>query len=236
MIALIKKDLSFLFKSSIGYLYILTFFSFSYWYYSKYIFIHDQATMTSFFYISHLLLLVLIPAITMRSWSEDKRSGMLDFLKTFPLTEWEHILSKFASALLFFLLILVSTLPLIILPIYFGNPDIGLIVSGYIALFLLGSSLISIGLFTSSLTKNQMLSFLFSLGINYGFYFLSTPLFINSMPSYISRFSQLFSINYHYTYLSKGVLDFHSAFFFILLTFFFLFLNNIVFHYQRAQP
>ncbi len=118
MRVLIKKELFSLFKSPIAYIYILAFCAFSHWVVSKHLFLLQQATLNSFFNLAPYLFICIIPAITMRSWAEEKKQGTLDFLFTFPIKDTHLIISKFIATLVFLAFILLSTTPLIGLVTY----------------------------------------------------------------------------------------------------------------------
>ncbi|MAH81319.1 MAG: ABC transporter [Rickettsiales bacterium] len=169
-----KKELYDYFNSPIAYIYILIFLIVSHIYFFKNLFIYNQASMLSLFNFSPYFFFFLISAISMRVWSEEKKSGTLDFLFTFPLKDYQLVLGKFFAALLFIAVILFSTLPFVAVVMYLGNPDILPIITGYFGLILLAAANLSLGFFLSSLTQNQIISFLLTALLSV-FSFLLTP-------------------------------------------------------------
>ena len=154
-----NKECRAYFGSPIAYIYIITFIIFMNWYFFRSFFLIGQATMRPFFDLAPWVLLFLVPAISMRSWAEEKRSGTLDFLFTFPIKDIELVIGKFAASVVLLLITICGTLPIVIVVCTLGSPDIGPIITGYIGLFLLATSFLSIGFFISACTKNQIIAF-----------------------------------------------------------------------------
>ncbi|HOO90228.1 MAG TPA: ABC transporter permease subunit, partial [Syntrophales bacterium] len=124
-----------------------------------------QADLRAFFRWLPWTYLFLIPAVSMRLWAEERRTGTLELLITLPTTLTELVLGKFLAAWLFVILALVLTFPLVLTVIYLGEPDLGVIFSGYLGSILLAGAYLSIGSMTSSLTRNQVISFILSVVI-----------------------------------------------------------------------
>src|ERR1700716_3800094 len=120
------------------------------------------ADMIPFFFWHPWLYLFLVPAVGMRLWAEELRLGTMELLFTMPVTPWQAILGKFLASWLFLLLALVLTFPLVLTVMYLGHPDIGQIICGYGGSFLLAGAFLAITCMTSALTRNQVISFIFS--------------------------------------------------------------------------
>lgn len=234
MFAIIKKELRAHFRSSLIYFYICLFFTFSYWYFSKHLFILQQSTMSSFFLFSPYSIALLLSLITMSAWSNEKQTGTLDFLFSLPIRDHELVLGKFFSSLLLYLFVLISTIPLIFLVFYFGSPSFGPILSGYLGLLFLGISFISIGLFISALTPNPLISFVCTFVTCTLFYSITDPLLTVSLPYSFSSILNVISFYYAYINFAKGIISIKYSFFFIMTTFLFLYLNYIIFQFRRV--
>jgi ABC-2 type transport system permease protein len=224
MYALFKKEVRGFLNSLIGYISIGVFLvltSLFIWFFPglENIFDTNQASLTALFYDAPIIFLLLIPAITMRAFAEEKRQGTIEFLFTKPLTELDIILAKFFAGLFLVVFSLVPTL-IYWISIYYlssptGNIDTGGIIGGYIGLLMLGGGFVSIGIFCSSLTQNQVLSFILSLSICFlfysGFEFLAQG-FDSGVTQYWIQKLGIFS---HYTSIRRGVVDSRDVVYFL---------------------
>lgn len=180
---------------------------------------YGYATMDSLFMLSPFVFLFLIPAITMRSFAEEKRTGSIEMLFTKPITDLQIVMAKYLAGVT---LVFISLLPTLI---YFftiyqlaypvGNVDIGGIVGSYIGLLFLGASFTSIGVFCSSITDNQIVSFVLAVFISLfcllGFEFIYSL----SLFGKVDIFIQSIGIQYHYQAISHGVIDTRDLIYFI---------------------
>ncbi len=237
MFAIFKKEINTFFSTSIGYLIIILFLlinSLLMWVFPSYYNVLDSgySQMDSLFIFAPLIFLIFIPAITMRLFSEEQKTGTIEIILTKPISEIELIIAKYLSGLI---LIILSIIPTIIyyISIYFigeikGNIDTPGIIGSYIGLFFLSSGFVSIGLFCSILSKNQIISFILSLLISSFFYlgFDIIASFINNGD--IEILIENLSINYHYQSLSKGVIDSRDLVYFISINIFFILLSKNV--------
>ncbi len=189
------------------------------------------AAMDSLFILTPWLYLFLIPAITMRLFAEEKKSGTIELLLTRPLTEWQIVFAKYFAA---FLLIVFSLLPTLLfyMCIYVlsapaGNVDSGAVAGSYIGLLLLGSGFAAIGVFASSLTDNQVVSFITALVFCFvcftGFETLSNV----TGNAAVSRFIYSLGISSHYASMSRGVIDSRDVIYFLSLITVFLLLTKL---------
>lgn len=231
MYALFIKEIRNFLNSLIGYISIGVFLiltSLFIWFFPglENIFDTNQASLNALFYDAPIIFLLLIPAITMRSFAEEKRLGTIEFLFTKPLTELDIILAKFFAGVF---LVLFSLLPTLIytISIYYlstpvGNIDSGGIIGGYIGLFLLGAGFVSIGIFASSITQSQVLSFILSLTFCFifytGFEYLAQG-FDSGIAQYWVEKIGIFS---HYLSIRRGIIDSRDIVYFIGLIVMFL--------------
>lgn len=204
-----KRELASYFDSLIAYLIIIIFLIITgifTWLYGNTIFLRGQADLGAFFDISYWWILLFIPAITMRSLAEEKKSGTIELLSTKAVSDWEIVLGKFFGAALLWIIALICTIPYYITVASLGEVDHGAIVGGYLGLILTCTMYISLGIFTSSTTDNQIIAFLIALFI--GAFFLIIFQFIGSLYSgHLGTLLDYLSIRSHYDSLSRGVFD-----------------------------
>ena len=192
---------------------------------------YGYAEMGGFFSLVPYLFMFLIPAITMRSFAEERREGTYELLITKPITLWQIIFAKFLASLVLVFFALIPTL------VYYysisklgfpeGNIDSGAVIGSYIGLFFLGATFTAIGIFASSLTKNQVIAFVICAALC-AFAFLGFD-----YSSQVSAFGNIqsnilsFGINQHYTSMSRGVLDTRDLLYFISFTMLFLWFTRL---------
>ena len=226
---IIKKELFSYFYSPIAYIYVLFFLVINHWYFFKNLFIYNQASMYSFFSVACYFLLLLISSISMRVWSEEKKSGTLLYLFSLPVSYGQLILGKYLASLIFLSLIIFATLPFVFVVFYVGSPDIGIIFSSYFGLFLLGAVFLAIGFFCSSITENQIISFLISLIICFVTFIMNSSLFIYSFPTVMHPYLNYFSLSGHYDFFVNGLINGVSILYMFSFIILFLSLNYFVF-------
>ncbi|MBS9774484.1 MAG: gliding motility-associated ABC transporter permease subunit GldF [Tenacibaculum sp.] len=233
MISILKKELNSFFASPIAYLVIGVFLLinglFLWVFKDNYNVINAGfADLNSFFNLSPWLFLFLIPAITMKSFSDEFNNGTIEILKTKPITNWQIILGKFLASVLLVIIALIPTLTYVYTVWQLGNPigniDMGNTIGSYIGLILLASTYTAIGLFTSSLSKNQITAFILGVFITffifYGFDAISSVLKSNNY------LIQQLGINEHFKSISRGVIDTRDVIYFISVIIFFLFITK----------
>lgn len=193
---------------------------------------YGYAGLDSFFNIAPYLFMFLVPAITMRSLAEEQKDGTFELLATRPLSDWQIVFGKFLASLLIVVLTLLPTLVYYIsvyqLGVSKGNIDTGAVIGSYIGLVLLGAAFTSIGLFTSSLGKNQIIAF--TLSVFLCFFSFSAFDSISKLIIFQSFESSLTSlgINQHYQSISRGVLDSRDLIYFLSFAGLFLLLTKTV--------
>jgi len=235
MFVLTRKEISSFFTSITGYLVVIVFLIFNslfiWMFHGEFnIFDAGYAQLDPLFILAPWIFLFLIPAVTMRLFSDEKKSGTLELLLTRPIDEFTIVLSKYLAGLL---IVLVSLLPTLVyfLTVYVlaspaGNVDTGGIWGSYLGLFFLASIYVAIGVYASSLTDNQIISFIISLlfcfVIYFGFDSLAQLPFFSSFDSLVIKLG----ISEHYRSISRGVVDLRDVVYFVSVVFFFLFLTH----------
>ncbi len=237
MLALIRKEINTFFSSTVGYLVIAIFLVLSglfLWVFKGQFNILNSgfADLTPFFQVAPWILLFLIPAITMRSISEEKKQGTLELLLTKPFNNWHLILGKYLGSLALILIALLPSL-LYVITIYqlgspVGNIDFGSTFGSYIALLLLCASYTSIGIFSSSISNNQIVAFLLALFLSFLFYFGFGGFANYELLGTSDYFFEQLGMQLHYDRISKGVLDTRDMLYFVIISALFVMLTFII--------
>ena len=224
-----KRELASFFDSLVAYITLIAFLGFSgffTWMYGADIFIRKQADLQVFFQVAKWTLFFFIPAITMRSIAEEKRSGTIELLLTKDLTSPQLVWGKYLGALIMVILTLAFTLIYYLSVSTLGEMDHGATICGYLGLILMSSVYIAIGIFASSLTHNQIVSFLLSLFIAIFFQFIFDVL-SSGAGGFISEVASSLSMNARFDSISRGVLDTKDLIYFISLTALFIVMAQI---------
>lgn len=237
MFVLYRKELSSFFTSLTGYIVVIVFLlinSLFMWVFPGSFNVIDSgyANMDSLFVLAPWVFLFLVPAVTMRLFSEEKKSGTIDLLLTRPISDMHIVLAKFAAGIS---IVLISLLPTLI---YFisiwilgspvGNIDLGGTLGAYLGLFFLAAIYVSIGVFSSSLTENQIISFLIAVTLSFVFYVGFDSLAqVASFKSFSYQIANL-GIDKHYTSISRGVVDSRDLVYFIAVIALFLLFTRTV--------
>jgi ABC-2 type transport system permease protein len=192
----------------------------------------NLATLESFFVFHPWLFLFLIPAVGMRLWAEEKRSGTVELLFTLPVTTLEAVLGKFLAAWAFLAVAILLSFPMAVTVGYLGDPDWGVILSSYLGSLLMAAGYLSVCSLTSALTKNQVISFVLSLLGCLVLVFLGWSVFNGALaavfPTWMVDVLANFSFTTHFDAFTKGIIDPKNVLFFLSLTGFMLFLNVLV--------
>ncbi len=212
-----KRELQSFFDSLIAYIMLVLFLGFSgffTWIYGADVFLVGQANLQSFFDIAFWTLFFFIPAITMRMLAEEKKTGTIELLLTKAVTDRQVVLGKFFACFILVSIALVFTLPYYITLANIGNVDHGAVWCGYLGLLLMSAAYISIGLFTSSITNNQIVAFLMALFIGLFFHIIFNVLASN-MTGFMGQLFHNLSLSVHYESLKRGVIDSKDIIYFL---------------------
>ena len=199
----------------------------------------DEASLAAFFTWHPWIYLFLVPAVGMRLWSEERRQGTLELLFTMPITPGQAIFGKFLASWLFLILALVLTFPIIFTVDYLGNPDMGVIICGYLGSALLAGSYLAISCMTSAITRNQVISFILSVAICL-FLILAgfqpvTDMLIHWAPGWLVNVVSSLSVMTHFFSFQRGVLDSRDLIFFLSLIGFSLFTTGVILRNLRTN-
>ncbi len=178
------------------------------------IFFIGQATLQPFFSVAYWTLFFFIPALTMRMLAEENNSGTIELLLTKPITDWQIIMGKFTACLMLIIIALLLTLPYYISIAFLGNVDNGAAISGYLGLVLISSAYIGIGLFASSISNNQIVSFLVSLFIGI-FFLIIFNVLASDLTGTIAGILNYLSLSTHFQSISRGVIDSRDIIYFL---------------------
>jgi ABC-2 type transport system permease protein len=225
-----KKELSSFFDSLVAYILLIAFLGFSgffTWLWGSDIFYHKQASLDIFFNVALWSLFFFIPAITMRQFAEERKTGTIELLLTKRMTDRQLVIGKFLACLLLVVIALGFTLPYYVSVSQLGNIDHGSTITGYLGLILMSGAYIAIGLLASSITNNQIVAFLMSLLIGVVFQFILGSVG-SGQSGWLGSLLSDMSIPRHYESMSRGVIDTKDVIYFLALTFLGLMLTELV--------
>ncbi len=225
IVPIFRDGLFLYFFSPVAYIVISVFLIITGWFFTSQLFIMNQSSLRMIFSIIPFIFIFFIPAITMRLISEEKRSGTIELLFTMPITDMEILLGKYFAALGLLLVALIFTLPYALTVIILGEPDIGMMFTGYVGIVLMGAAYISIGIFASTISKNQVVAFIISFLIIFFLWLLNQFLMI--IPPPLVPLFQFLSIDYHFSNLIRGVIDSRDVIYYLSLIAFMLTLGRL---------
>ena len=241
IIAIFKRELNSYFTTPIAYVFasIFVFLSGIFAFYLGSFFIRGQADLQAFFQFHPWLYLFLIPALSMRLWAEERRSGTIELLMTLPVSIWQAVIGKFLAAWAFAGICLALTFPMWITVNYLGDPDNGVIFASYIGSLLMAGGFLAIGSCMSSLTRNQVIAFVISAVTCFCFVLAGYPLVLDFFgtfaPDFLVHTISSFSFLSHFDAISKGVIELRDVVYFISLIIFWLFANAVVIDLRKAN-
>ena len=232
--AIAKREWSSFFVTPLAYVFLVIFLVLAgiLTFYTGDFYERGQADLQPFFVIHPWLYLILVPAVAMRLWSEERRQGTIELLFTTSVTPAQAIVGKMVAAWAFLGLALLLTFPVPLTAAWLGQPDWGVIVSGYLASLLLAGAYLAVGMFTSALTRNQVISF--ALAVVLGLFLILagfqpvTELLSQWAPGWLVDGVAAFSFMPHYEAMQRGVLDARDFIYFASVTGFMLFLTQLV--------
>ncbi len=170
-----------------------------------------------------MIMLLMMPLLTMRLFSEEKKSGTIELLLTYPISDMEVILGKFAACITVFILMLFATITCPALVMVFGEPEMGPIITGYLGLFLMGVAFIALGIFTSSITENQIVAATLSFGVLFLFWMMGYS--ASFVGPTLGRIITSISLVGHIEGFAKGVIDTTDVIYYLIFISLFIFLT-----------
>ena len=225
ILPIFKKEFRSYFNSPIAYIFIGSFLVVGNWLFFKSFFILGQANLRGYFVLLPWLFMFLAPALTMRLWAEEKKMGTIEFLLTLPISNWQAVLAKFFGAGVFLAVALGLTFSLPLTVARLGNLDFGPVIGSYFGAILLGSAYLSLGLFISSLTKNQIIAFIVALVACFSVFMVGEDMVVSSLPSFLAGLAQFIGLGQHFANIAKGIIDSRDILYYVSFIFFFLWLN-----------
>ncbi len=239
--AIMKRELYGYFTTPVAYVFIVIFLFLTgiFTFYLGAFYERAQADLDPFFRFHPWLYLFLIPAIAMRLWSEERKSGTIELLMTLPISVSEAVIGKFLAAWLFTGIALILTFPTWITVNYLGEPDNTVILASYLGSFLMAGGFLSIGSCISAITKNQVIAFVISVVICFLFVLSGFPLVLDFFqgwaPDTLIDAIASFSFLTHFESIKKGVIDLRDIIYFGILITFWLYANVVVIDSRKAS-
>jgi len=221
-LAVFKRELKSYFATPLAYVFLVIFLFFAgYLTFKQGFFEARQADLRSFFLNLPLLFVFMVPSTAMRLWAEERKVGSVELLFTLPITITQAVLGKFLAAWLFLGIALALTFPMVLTVFHLGNPDVGLIVTGYIGAFLMAGGFLAIGCFFSALSKNQVIAFVLSVVACAVLVFSGMPTTLNYLSSFLPMglvtAVEALSFQVHFESIQRGVVQFKDLAYFVFL-------------------
>lgn len=197
-----------------------------------------QADLTPFFTFIPWVFLLLVPAITMRLWAEERRQGTIELLLTLPVTQGQAVLGKFLAAWAFCAIALLLTFPFVITVNILGSPDNGVIASGYVGSLLVAGAFLSVGSALSALTRNQVIAFVLGVTVCFVFAVTSYPVvsdFLTQNAPTLAAIARRITVINRFDDFTRGLVSVNDLIFFASFMGFWLFLNTVLVEYRKAD-
>jgi ABC-2 type transport system permease protein len=226
VLPIFKKEFRSYFVSPIAYIVISIFLVVMGWFFFSTFFLFNQASLRNFFGLLPIMFAFVIPAVTMRLVSEELNVGTYEILLTMPVSFKEVVLGKFLAALAFVAAMLIPTLAYPVIVSFLGDLDWGPVIGGYLGALLLGASFSAVGLFASSLTRNQIVAFIIGVAICFALVLIDKILFF--LPSGLLSAFEYLGADAHFENIAKGILDSRDILYFLSLTFVSLYATHLV--------
>ena len=216
-IHIFKKEFRTYFVSPIAYIVISIFLLVTGWFFFTTFFLYNQTNLRNFFSLLPIIFSFVVPAVTMRLFSEELNVGSYEILLTMPVTFLDVVVGKFLSAVAFIAVMIAPTLSYPITVSFLGELDWGPVAGGYLGAVLLGASFSAIGLFASSLTRNQIIAFIIGMAICFSLVLVDKMLFF--LPQTLLGILSYLGADAHFQNISKGIIDSRDALYFLSVCF-----------------
>ncbi len=238
---ILRREFASYFATPLAYVFILIFLVLAnaFTFYVGDFYQRGQADLRPFFMFHPWLYLFLIPALTMKLWAEERKSGSIELLMTLPVNVWEAVVGKFLAAWLFVAIALALTFPIWITVNYLGHPDNGVIFASYLGSLLLAGGFLAIGSCMSALTRNQVVAFILGVVACFVLLLAGYPLVLDAFQGWapetlINAIASL-SLLTHFQSITRGVLEARDVLYFAMLIGFFLFTTAVAIDLRKAD-
>ncbi len=238
---LFRRELRSYFTTPVAYVFIVIFLLLagSFTFYIGGFYERGQADLEPFFSFHPWLYLFLVPAVAMRLWAEERKTGTIELLLTLPITMWQAVLGKFLAAWAFIAIALILTFPIWLTVNYLGDPDNGVIFTSYLGSLLMAGAFLAIGACISAATRNQVIAFIITVVVCFLFLLAGYPLVLDFFRAFapqavVDAISGL-SFLTHFAAISKGVIDLRDLIYFALTIGFWLYANAVVIDLKKAD-
>ncbi|MCE5251865.1 ABC transporter permease [bacterium] len=225
ILPIFRREVFAYFYSPVAYIVISVFLIITGWFFTSEMFLSNESSLRSVFSIIPFIFIFFVPAITMRLLSEERKSGTIELLFTMPISDLEIILGKYFAGLSLLTVALIFTLPFAISIVFLGTPDIGMLITGYLGLILMGASYVAIGIFASTVSRNQVVAFIVAFAIIFVLWLINK--FLMLIPPPFVPVLQYLSIDYHYENIGRGVIDSRDITYYLSLIIFMLSLAKL---------
>jgi len=241
VLAITKRELRAYFGTPIACVFLVLFVALTgvFTFFIGSFFERGEADLRPFFEYHPWLCLLLVPAIAMRLWSEERRAGTMELLMTLPITPAHAVIGKFLAGWVFLAIALILTMPIWYSVNQLGNPDNGVIIASYIGSFLVAGVFLAIGATISALTRNQVIAFVVASAVCFLFVVSGTQIVLNVfhgwVPEFVTSAVSSLSVLSHYEDVTRGVFDVRDIVFYISMISFWLFANVVAVHLKKAD-
>jgi ABC-2 type transport system permease protein len=225
ILAIFKKEFRGYFASPIAYIYLIVYLVLTGFLFFRVFFLNGQVSLRLFFDILPWVFLFFVPAIAMRMWAEEKRTGTIELLMTLPVKDREAVIGKYLAALVFLVVSLVLTFPLPVIAANLGRLDPGPLWGGYLGAVLMGAAYLAIGVFVSSITRNQIVAYIVGVSFIFILFIMSTDVILFAAPHFLVPLLEYLGLSTHFDSVGRGVVDSRDLVYYASLIGFFLFLN-----------
>ena len=239
--AVFRRELTSYFRTPVAYVFIVIFLMLmgAFTFYLGGFYETGQADLRPFFDFHPWLYLFLVPALAMRLWAEERKSGTIELLMTLPISPFQAVVGKFLAAWVFAGIALALTFPIWITVNYLGDPDNGAIFAAYVGSFLMAGGFLAIGSCLSALTQNQVIAFVITVVVCFGFLLAGFPMVLDAFSGWAPQFlvDGIASLSFltHFRDISRGVIELRDLVYFALVIGTFLFANMIVLQWKQAD-
>ena len=241
VVAIMKRELTSYFLTPLAYVFIVIFLvlTSTFTFYLGNFYERGQADLGPFFTFHPWLYLFLVPALSMRLWAEERKSGSIELLMTLPVEIWQAVVGKFLAAWLFTGLALALTFPIWLTVNYLGAPDNGVILAAYLGSFLMAGGFMAVGSCISAATKSQVIAFILAVVVCFLLLLAGFSLVLDVFSAWAPQalVDGIASLSFltHFTSIAKGVIDLRDIVYFALLIAGLLYANTIVLHLKKAE-